>query len=301
MDPVGHSQPPPSSTRDSRPFELLFWLLDLSRAALPKGTVKTSLSPEILAKAFFGGDAPGPLRFLPLPPGPAKVLEKMLDSAASSAKKASVDVAVTRKGDHLEWVFSAKGSTIHFFSPLLLSRHEAVGLELRESAPGTAPTTPLSPPLEKEGRWQSGSLPSLPEELRGEESVNERGALRSHGTLGAGPVVAWPAYLPGRTIEFSVRWYVPEGEGGEGKKSAAISFTLDIPWEGPDGKSPKESIRLMGQFLPKGGISLTGRSLPQSFCDHVFARQSLLEESLRVYPGTSLTLRLTGKGPEGPA
>lgn len=299
MDPVGQSQSPPSPPRDSRPFELLFWLLDLSKAALPRGTVKTSLSPEILAKAFFGGDSPGPLRFLPLPPGPAKLLEKMLDSASSSTKKSSIDVVVVRKENHLEWLFSSKGGGLRFVSPLLRSRHEAIGLEPSDLGTGESPPASPSPPVDKGSPWQSGSLPSLPEEGRSEESVNERGALRSHGSLGAGPVVAWPAYLPGRTIEFSVRWYVPEGEGGE--EGRAISFTLDIPWEGPDGNSPKESIRLMGQFLQKGEMTLSGRALPQSFCDHVEARGPLLKQSLRVYPGIDLTLRLTGKGSGGPA
>jgi hypothetical protein len=108
-------------------------------------------------------------------------------------------------------------------------------------------------------------------------------------------VVVWPAFVPGQTVEFSVRWVSPDemeeksASSGE-TRGREIVFTLDIPWEEPGGGG--KSVRLMGRFHPQGSIELSSSTLPDSFRRHLLSRREILEESLRIFPGVSLGLHL---------
>jgi hypothetical protein len=172
-----------------------------------------------------------------------------------------------------------------------------------------SPSTPSpvysdgSPPLQGSDGWLSGTLSSLSEESVSGDRVFGAGILRgtigAGGAKGSGPVMAWPAFIPGQTIEFSVRWVSPEEAEGESTAPGQVGrgdivFTLDIPWADPEGSGQSKSVRLMGRYQMAGSVELSASALPESFRHHLLARRGILEESLRTFPGVALRLLLPG-------
>ena len=301
MDPVGQSRPTSLPDPGSRPIEFLLRLLDLSRGASSGASVLASFSPAILERALTSEGA-GPLRFLPLSPPLTRSLERVLSSPDPSKGGGRIHVSVTRQDDSLEWIFTGKESIAQFRSDLLRSRTEGVALlalETPSSPPSVLPSEAGSNPSLPSEPWFSGSLEGMPQEPAEGERVFGTGSLRvsggAGGARGAGPVVVWPAFVPGQTVEFSVRWVSPDemeeksASSGE-TRGREIVFTLDIPWEEPGGGG--KSVRLMGRFHPQGSIELSSSTLPDSFRRHLLSRREILEESLRIFPGVSLGLHL---------
>lgn len=305
MDPVGQSRPTSLPDPGSRPIEFLLRLLDLSRGAASKASVLASFSPAILERALTPGGA-GPLRFLPLPPPLARSLERVLSSPDPSKGGPRIHVSVTRHDDSLEWTFTGKESIAQFRSDLLRSRTEGVALLAWEMPPSPSlfsPSAPGGDPISRPGPWFSGGLESMAEEPAEGARVFGTGSLRggggAGGARGAGPVVVWPAFVPGQTVEFAVRWAAPDDLEEKAISPAQttgreIVFTLDIPWAEPGGEGGEavKSVRLMGRFHPKGSIEISSSSIPDSFRRHLLSRREILEESLRIFPGLTLGLHL---------
>ncbi|MGC8529344.1 MAG: hypothetical protein ACP5OP_04000 [Leptospirillia bacterium] len=305
MDPVGQSRPTSLPDPGARPIEFLLRLLDLSRGPSSKAPVLASFSPAILERALTSEGA-GPLRFLPLSPLLARSLERVLSSPDFSKGAPRIHVSVTRHNDSLEWLFTGKESSAQFRSDLLRSRTEGVALLALETPSAPAPLPPSTGGGEAPGRsepWFSGRLEDLPQESAEGEGAFKAGSLRltggAGGPRGAGPVVVWPAFVPGQTVEFSVRWVASD----EGKETSVLSeapegreivFTLDIPWDEAreKGGNARKNVRLMGRFHPKGSIELSSSGMPDSFRRHLLSRKGILEESLRIFPGVTLGLHL---------
>ena len=310
MDPVGQSRPISTSDPGSPPIEFLLRLLDLSKGISTGTALVASFTPAILERALSSEGA-GPLRFLPLPSPLSRALVRVLSSPDTTGGISRVQVSVTRHDSSLEWLFSGKDIQARFRSDLLLSRTGGISLRAMED-----PSPPFSPapsggeedrpPVAEQ--WLAGSFAPLPEETSEGDRVSGSGVLRvaagAGGARGSGPVVAWPAYVPGQTVEFAVRWLssgeVEKRSGASGQEGGGgILFTLEIPWEDPAAKNDKKSVRLMGRFLTGGTIELSSPSLPDSFRSHLLSRQEILTESLRIFPGVALRLHLSGKSEGG--
>ena len=305
MDPVGQSRPIPTPDPGSRPIEFLLRLLDLSKGSLAGASVAATFAPSVLERALSSEGA-GPLRFLPLPPPLNRPLLRVLSAPDLSAGAPRIAVSVTRHENGLEWSFSGRDLLAKFRSDLLLSRTGGIALRAQED-----PALLLSPagspdgksPLSAPDTWIAGTLSPLAGESGGEDRVSGAGVLRAAagagGARGSGPVMAWPAYIPGQTIEFAVRWLPPEETEGDSRApgrpgGGGVVFTLDIPWEEPEGKGLRKSVRLLGRFLEGGSVELSAPALPDSFRRHLLARRDILEESLRIFPGVALRLHLPG-------
>ena len=305
MDPVGQNRPIVLPDPGSRPIEFLLRVLDLSKGGVAGASVAATFTPSLLERAL-AAEGVGPLRFLPLPPPLSRPLLRVLSSPDLSSGAPRIKLLVTRHENSLEWTFSGKDLQTTFRSDLLQSRSGAVALQ-----PWTEPSPTTSSPVFSDGRtplqgpdgWLSGTLSSLSEESVSGDRVFGAGTLRgtvgAGGVKGSGPVMAWPAFIPGQTIEFSVRWVSAEEAEGESKALGQggrgdIVFTLDIPWADPEGSGQSKSVRLMGRYQREGTLALSASALPESFRHHLLARRGILEESLRTFPGVALRLMLPG-------
>jgi hypothetical protein len=140
-----------------------------------------------------------------------------------------------------------------------------------------------------------------------------------------GPVFAYPSWVPGKTVEFSVRWIEDNEEEehsgkkekfADGRKEVAgrLSFSLDIPWhEEPavsSGQRPgrptppgsrKRTIRLVGLYDRSGSsITLISRNVPDSFRARWEELAESLSKSLAIYPGVSLSMSFLSAGSPNP-
>ena len=314
MDPVGQSRPTSLPDPGARPIEFLLRLLDLSRGASAGASVLASFPPAILERALTSEGA-GPLRFLPIPPPLARSLERVLSSPDPSKGGPRIHVSVTRHDDSLEWTFTGKESIAQFRSDLLRSRTEGVALlalETPSSPSSPSPSTPGGIPPSRPEPWFLGKVDTMAGEPEEGARVFGAGSLRlgggAGGARGAGPVVVWPAFVPGQTVEFSVRWVAPDDLEEKALPSPQttgreIVFTLDIPWVEPGGEGGEagKSVRLMGRFHPKGSIEISSSTIPDSFRRHLLSRREILEESLRIFPGVTLGLHLGGQNGGGEA
>ena len=223
MDPVGQNRPIVLPDPGSRPIEFLLRVLDLSKGGVAGASVAATFTPSLLERALAAEGA-GPLRFLPLPPPLSRPLLRVLSSPDLSSGAPRINLLVTRHENGLEWIFSGKDLQTTFRSDLLQSRSGAVALQpWTEPSPST-PSPVYSdgtPPLQGSDGWLSGTLSSLSEESVSGDRVFGAGILRgtigAGGAKGSGPVMAWPAFIPGQTIEFSVRWVSAEEAEGESK------------------------------------------------------------------------------------
>ncbi len=303
MEPVG--QKPPFGERipsqNALPEEFLLRLVDLSRAPLPGPKLSLVLPSDLLARLF--GPASSPVRFELRSPEVRKALEALLDKSMAGSPQPMLSLGVAREGNRLAWSFRGKGGEILLTSPLLEVRPGVIPLEGVRTPPAQPPV--LEPPLP----LLLSPGPIISPALSREDSVTMRGgalALPASAPLASGgPVAVWPALIPGRTPELSVRW-MPEEEGKgttQGRSTGNVVFSLDIPWKRwPEGQPSHENVCLTG-FLGPDGLTLMGRNLPGDFLEHFGQRQAILSESLRIFPGVELTVRLRGRVPgkeEGP-
>ena len=298
MEPVG--QKPPFGDRipslNALPEEFLLRLVDLSRASLPGPKISLLLPADLLARLF--GPSSVPVRFELRSPEARKALEALLDKSMAGVPQPRLSLEVAREGNRLLWSVRGKGGEILLTSPLLAVRPGVIPLEGTRTPP--AESSLLEPPLPL--LLSPGPIMTGP--LSREESVTMRGgalALPASAHLASGgPVAAWPAFISGRTPELSVRWMPEEERKGAfpGRSGGNVVFSLDIPWKGgSDGQPSSEKVRLTGFFGPDG-LTLMGRNLPEDFLLHFGQRQEILSESLRIFPGVELTVRLGGRVPE---
>ncbi len=206
---------------------------------------------------------------------------------------------IQKKENTLFWTIRGKGGALELTSPLILSRPSTIRLE------GEPPPSADPPPAEFSAPFLLGPAAILERPVSPEETVEFKGGGLSAGGFSSsptGPVAVWPFFHPAQTIEFTVRW-VSEEDTEERRTSAGpseVAFSLEIPWsEGlPKNVLPRR-VRVAGLFSPTQ-ITLLGRDLPDTFLDYFSRRRTMLEESLKVFPGIELSVRFgkTGGGNE---
>ncbi|MCL4485604.1 MAG: hypothetical protein M1537_04590 [Nitrospirae bacterium] len=297
MEPVGQKSSFPEGvpSQNALSYGFLLRLVDLSRALRPGPPLSLTLPATLLIRSL-DSSSPLPVRFDLKTPEGKKALDALLSPLSPERSPTLVSLEVTREGDHLLWRFRGSGREALLSSPLLLVRPSLVPLEdvqrtQRADASLSERTDPFLP---------SPGLVIAPA-MSPDEPIAMRGgalALSSPGALSSmGPVSVWPSFFPGRTIELSVRWNPEEeGEGpAPGRPRGNVVFSLDIPWGKKAGGSPApDKVRLAGSYGPDG-LTLRGRNLPEDFIEHFRRRQTILSESLRVFPGVEIFVHLQGR------
>lgn len=224
-----------------------------------------------------------------------------LTLALSSGKK-EISLVVRKEPQFLLWTFNgASGWSKTFTSRLVDSEKNSLLLKSTEDVPdasgGLTVSFSLSPEALRQGETPTTAVSRPPVE----------GGSRSSLVPAGGLVVAYPSWVPGKTVECSIRWFQerPDDRGPKDRKSGGeavnfekISFSLDIPWDdrpkgmSRDGGGEGEThmVRILGLFDQRGSITLTARHAPDSFRNQLESLQAILEKSLSVYPGVSLSL-----------
>jgi hypothetical protein len=272
-------------------------LLGLSGSGRAGDLLTFSVTPDLLRLT---------LSLAPSSPAPAEIeWQAFLDelTLAPSSGKKELSLVVRKEPQFLLWTFKgASGWSKTFTSRLVDAGKNSLFLKSTEVVSGASGGLTVSfslvPEALRQGATPKGPLSRLPVE----------GGSRSAFVPAEGPVVAYPSWVPGKTVECAIRWCKerPEDRGLKERKSGEdaeriekISFSLDIPWDDrPKGMSSREGdgedvprmVRILGLFDRNGSIALTARHAPDSFRDHLESLQAILEKSLALYPGVSLSL-----------
>lgn len=271
--------------------DLAVKLLDLSGSSAPP--LRLFLSGETLSRLLSPSGLPLPALRIALLPAARSAVSDLGGAAA---------LTVLREPSRLLFDLLVPGrSPVFLSSPLLLPGQDT--LLLAPAAPrsatagnpsdagltGPAPSVFRNEP-ETGGRGESRIVPDLP-------------APRSGNA--APPVSVFPAWIPGRTLECSVRWVdLPPPEershpgkdathspSGPGRMPGRFSFSLDIPWTpgpGEAGAGCAAMVRLAGVYDTEGAMTLSSRDAPDSFRRHFEALVPALASNLAAYPGIRL-------------
>jgi hypothetical protein len=289
------------------PDTFLLSLVALSRQGRPGEILRISLPLDLVRRALSVPEiSRGPLNLQFQSPEVRSALERLAIS-----DEGDLSLLIAKRENVLIWTFTGRSGMARTFSSPLVDR-EQIPILLKNAYPADG----------GQGPWMSVPLngPSGQEKdpgiIRGPQGPPPSD-LRS-----GGPVVAFPSWVPGKTVEFSVRWSdgrpeeneLPEHEknGRSGAGSGKISFSLDIPWPSPveersrhgaDSGPATRMIRLLGLFDRAGTMTLTARNAPESFRAHLESLYDSLSRSLLTYPGISLQITFQGPGPieRGPA